>query len=52
MGEAISWSAMGAMAAKEGKDFRQGSMMGVFNMAMNIGVFIGAMGVGVLSLCK
>ncbi|MCF8114457.1 MAG: MFS transporter [Desulfotignum sp.] len=48
LGEAISWPAMGALAAKEGKKFGQGSMMGVFNMAMNLGVFIGAMGVGAL----
>ncbi|MDT8377696.1 MAG: MFS transporter [Desulfotignum sp.] len=48
LGEAISWPAMGALAATEGKQFGQGSMMGVFNMAMNLGVFIGAMGVGAL----
>jgi MFS family permease len=48
LGEAISWPAMGALAATEGKKFGQGSMMGVFNMAMNLGVFIGAMGVGAL----
>ena len=48
LGEAVSWPAMGALAAKEGKQFGQGSMMGVFNMAMNLGVFIGAMGVGAL----
>jgi MFS family permease len=48
LGEAISWPAMGALAAEEGKRFGQGSMMGVFNMAMNLGVFIGAMGVGAL----
>ncbi|MGM0395365.1 MAG: MFS transporter, partial [Thermodesulfobacteriota bacterium] len=48
LGEAISWPAMGALAAEEGKKFGQGSMMGVFNMAMNLGVFIGAMGVGAL----
>ena len=48
LGEAVSWPAMGALAAKEGKKFGQGSMMGVFNMAMNLGVFIGAMGVGSL----
>jgi MFS family permease len=48
LGEAVSWPAMGALAAREGKRFGQGSMMGVFNMAMNLGVFIGAMGVGAL----
>jgi MFS family permease len=48
LGEAVSWPAMGALAATEGKQFGQGAMMGVFNMAMNLGVFIGAMGVGAL----
>jgi MFS family permease len=48
LGEAVSWPAMGALAAKEGNKYGQGSMMGVFNMAMNIGLFIGAMGVGAL----
>ncbi len=48
LGEAVSWPAMGALAAKEGKKYGYGSMMGVFNMAMNLGVFIGAMGVGIL----
>ncbi|MFP4453444.1 MAG: MFS transporter [Desulfobacterales bacterium] len=48
LGEAMSWPAMGAMAAEEGNKYGQGSMMGVFNMAMNAGLFIGAMGVGAL----
>jgi MFS family permease len=48
LGEAVSWPAMGALAAKEGRLYGQGSMMGVFNTAMNLGVFIGAMGVGAL----
>lgn len=48
LGEAVSWPAMGAMAAEEGNEYGQGSMMGVFNMAMNAGIFIGAMGVGAL----
>jgi MFS family permease len=48
LGEAVSWPAMGAMAAEEGHKYGQGSMMGVFNMAMNAGVFIGAMGVGAM----
>ncbi|MFW6011653.1 MAG: MFS transporter [Desulfosalsimonas sp.] len=49
LGEAVSWPAMGAMAAEEGEKYGQGSMMGVFNMAMNAGLFIGAMGVGALA---
>jgi len=48
LGEAVSWPAMGALAAKEGQKYGQGSMMGAFNMAMNAGLFIGAMGVGAL----
>lgn len=48
LGEAVSWPAMGAMAAEEGQKYGQGSMMGAFNMAMNMGLFIGAMGVGAL----
>jgi len=47
-GEAISWPAMGVLAAEEGRVFGQGSMMGVFNTAMSAGLFIGAMGVGAL----
>jgi MFS family permease len=39
---------MGALAAEEGQKYGQGSMMGAFNMAMNAGLFIGAMGVGAL----
>ncbi len=48
LGEAVSWPALGALAAKEGATYGQGSMMGVFNMAINAGLFIGAMGVGAL----
>jgi MFS transporter, DHA1 family, multidrug resistance protein len=48
LGEAISWPAMGALAAEEGRVYGQGSMMGVFNTAMSAGIFIGAMGVGAL----
>lgn len=48
LGEAISWPAMGALAAEEGHLYGQGSMMGVFNTAMNTGIFVGAMGVGAL----
>jgi len=49
LGEAVSWPAMGALAAEEGQKYGQGSMMGAFNMAMNAGLFIGAMGVGALA---
>ncbi|MFP4226786.1 MAG: MFS transporter, partial [Desulfobacterales bacterium] len=48
MGEAIVWPALGALAIEEGRHYGQGSMMGVFNMAMSLGLFVGAMGVGSL----
>ncbi|MBR9982810.1 MAG: MFS transporter [Desulfatitalea sp.] len=47
-GEAISWPAMGGLAAEEGRIYGQGSMMGVFNTAVSTGLFMGAMGVGAL----
>ncbi|MBS3809750.1 MAG: MFS transporter, partial [Desulfobacterales bacterium] len=48
IGEAIVWPALGALATEEGRTYGQGSMMGVFNMAMSAGLFVGAMGVGSL----
>jgi MFS transporter, DHA1 family, multidrug resistance protein len=48
LGEAISWPAMGVLAAEEGREFGQGAMMGVFNTSMSAGLFVGAMGVGAL----
>ncbi len=48
LGEAVSWPAMGVLAAEEGRIYGQGSMMGVFNTAINAGLFIGAIGVGAL----
>ncbi len=48
LGEAICWPALGALAAQEGEIYGQGSMMGVFNAAMNAGLFAGAMVVGIL----
>jgi len=48
LGEAIVWPALGALATEEGRHYGQGSMMGVFNMAMSLGLFVGAMGVGSL----
>lgn len=48
LGEAISWPALGALAAKEGHTYGHGSIMGVFNTATNAGLFVGAMGVGAL----
>jgi MFS family permease len=46
VGESIVWPALGALATEEGRRYGQGSMMGVFNMAMSAGLFVGAMGVG------
>ncbi len=48
LGEALVWPALGALATEEGRSYGQGSMMGVFNMSMSAGLFIGAMGVGAL----
>jgi MFS family permease len=48
VGEAVVWPALGALATEEGRYYGQGSMMGVFNMAMSAGLFVGAMGVGSL----
>lgn len=45
-GEALVWPALGALAATEGRTYGQGSMMGVFNMAMSAGVFVGSLGAG------
>ncbi|MFP3981161.1 MAG: MFS transporter [Desulfobacterales bacterium] len=48
IGEAIVWPSLGALATEEGRTYGQGSMMGVFNMSMSAGLFVGAMGVGSL----
>lgn len=48
MGEAIIWPVLGAMAVEEGHYYGQGSMMGVFSMAMSIGVLLGALASGLL----
>ena len=49
MGEAIIWPTLAALATEEGRKFGQGTMMGVFNLAMSAGVFIGAITAGVTS---
>ena len=42
-GEAVLWPVLGAYAVEEGRNlFGHGTMMGVFNLAMSAGVFIGA----------
>jgi len=45
-GEAMAWPTLGALAVEEGHTYGQGSMMGVFNMAMSAGIFIGSLGAG------
>jgi DHA1 family multidrug resistance protein-like MFS transporter len=46
IGEALVWPTLGAMAVEEGHWYGQGSMMGVFNMAMSVGVLIGSLVTG------
>jgi MFS transporter, DHA1 family, multidrug resistance protein len=48
LGEAIVWPTLGALAAEDGRFYGQGAMMGVFNMSMSAGVFLGAMGAGTI----
>jgi len=46
VGEALIWPTLGAIAVEEGHQYGQGSMMGVFNMAMSLGVLIGSLVAG------
>jgi len=46
MGEAIIWPVLGALATEDGRQYGQGTMMGVFSLAMSAGVFLGAVGAG------
>ncbi|OGN95235.1 MAG: quinolone resistance protein [Chloroflexi bacterium RBG_13_50_10] len=46
VGEALVWPTLGALAVEEGHRYGQGSMMGVFNMAMSAGVLIGSLVAG------
>ena len=46
MGEAIIWPVLGALATEEGRYYGQGTMMGVFSLAMSTGIFLGALGSG------
>ena len=43
VGEALIWPTLGAIAVEEGHQYGQGSMMGVFNMAMSLGILIGSL---------
>ena len=49
LGEALIWPTLGAIAVEEGHQYGQGSMMGVFNMAMSLGVLIGSLVAGSLT---
>ncbi|OQX11175.1 MAG: MFS transporter [Desulfobulbaceae bacterium A2] len=49
MGEALIWPTLGALATEEGRGYGQGTMMGVYNLAMSCGVFLGAIGAGLSS---
>lgn len=46
--EAFIWPTLGALAMIEGRTYGQGSMMGVFNMAMSAGIFVGSIGAGLM----
>jgi len=47
MGEALIWPVLGALATEDGRHYGQGTMMGVFSLAMSAGVFLGALGGGI-----
>lgn len=48
IGEALVWPTLGAIAVEEGHQYGQGSMMGIFNMAMSIGILLGSFVAGSL----
>ena len=45
-GEAVVWPTLGALAVEGGRRYGQGTVMGVFNMAMSAGVLLGSIGCG------
>ncbi len=45
-GVAMLWPALGALATEEGRIFGHGTMMGVFNLSMSAGIFLGSLGTG------
>ncbi len=45
-GEAVIWPVLGALATQDGRYYGQGTMMGVFSLAMSSGIFLGALGAG------
>ena len=46
IGEALVWPTLGAIAVEEGHRYGQGSVMGVFNMAMSVGILMGSLVAG------
>jgi DHA1 family multidrug resistance protein-like MFS transporter len=48
IGEALVWPTLGAIAVEEGHQYGQGSMMGIFNMAISAGILIGSLLAGLL----
>lgn len=46
-GEAVIWPVLGALATQDGRYYGQGTMMGVFSLAMSSGIFLGAIGAGI-----
>ncbi|MFZ5797218.1 MAG: MFS transporter [Desulfobulbus sp.] len=46
-GEALIWPVLGALATEEGRHYGQGTMMGVFSLAMSSGVLLGALTAGI-----
>lgn len=49
MGEAMIWPVLGALATEEGRSYGQGTMMGVYSLAMSSGVLLGALTAGISS---
>ncbi|ADH85442.1 MFS transporter [Desulfurivibrio alkaliphilus] len=47
LAEAIIWPTLGALATEEGRKYGQGTMMGVYNLAMSGGVLTGALAAGI-----
>jgi len=45
-GEALIWPTLGALAVEAGRRYGQGTIMGVFSMAMSAGVLLGSIGSG------
>ena len=48
IGEALVWPTLGAIAVEEGHRYGQGSIMGVFNMSMSVGILMGSLVAGSL----